>query len=99
MHSGNSPELQRFLFYKKVVHCSIVKLRPIESCKEMFAGMRILTMTSLYKYGVCRLVYKNREFFESERVQRTSDSRNKQRLVPPKHTSLYQKGIYYNGCS
>lgn len=57
--------LTDFVLQKRALRI-IARLHPTESCKEVFAEIRILIMTSLYIYEVWSFVYSNKKSFESE---------------------------------
>lgn len=96
---GTAPDVSRVFIIQKYAVRIIANLGPLESCRESFRRLGILTAYSTYIYEVCCVVHNNRHDFTLHQVDHSYSTRFKDRLLPASHTtSLYQRGIFYNAC-
>lgn len=74
---GNSPAAKDVFLSQKRVIRSMLGLRPIDSCRQAFKSLKILTIASLYILELNTYVYKHRSEFVTNRTVHSIDTRNK----------------------
>ena len=75
-----------------------MSLSPLDSCREAFSSLNILTFINVYIYEIVCFFYKNKNKFLTDRANYQYETRHKSSLLTPKHnTALFEKGSLYNG--
>lgn len=96
---GLCGDSQRAFVLQKYAIRIIEHLAPRQSCRQSFKDLGILTLPGIYLYEICCFVFKNRTTFSRNRVNHSYSTRFKDVFISDHHsTSLYQKGIFFNGC-
>ena len=69
-----------------------------ESCRKLFAELKILPLTSQYIFSLLLFVVNNRNYFIPNSIFHDSNTRHRNDLHLPQATlAMYQKGVYYSG--
>jgi len=69
-----------------------------ESCRGLFAELKILPLASQYIFSLLLFVVKNRNYFTSNSVICDSNTRHRNDLhLPQAKLTMYQKAVYYLG--
>lgn len=63
LHWGNSPSAREVFLRQKRVIRSLLGLRPLDSCRQAFKSLKILTLTSLYILEISSYIFKCRHSF------------------------------------
>jgi type IV secretory pathway VirB3-like protein len=94
-NSSHSPII--FKMQKRVLRI-LVGIGYRDSCRELFKGLKILTLSSQYIFSLLLFVIQNRGHFASNSAFHDINTRQKNDLHLP-HVSLimYQKGVLYSG--
>lgn len=93
---GQAVTISRVFVLQKRIIRLIYGLKPLESCRPIFKGNRILTLTSIYILKCSMHAYRNKDSFQRNCDTHAYPTRNKNDFVIPKHTTaLYEKSPYY----
>lgn len=94
---GNSTDVKSVLVLQK--RClRIITLTPRrETCRMLFAKFKILTVTSIYIFELCRFVLKNSHYFKriSDMPRNYATRRGNDLVLPISRLALYQSSPYY----
>ena len=90
---GNSPTSgDIFKIQKRTIRIITNKGR-LESCRDLFRNLKILTLSSQYVLSVRTFLVENRHYFIPNR-----DRHNLDLHLPPIYLSVVQRGVLYSGC-
>ena len=93
---GQAVTISRVFVLQKRIIRLIYGLKPLESCRPIFKGHRILTLTSIYILKCSMHAYRNKDIFQRNCDTHAYPTRNQNDFVIPKHTTaLYEKSPYY----
>jgi len=69
-----------------------------EPSRELFKELRILPLSSQYIFSLWLFIANNRDYFVSNSVYHSNNTRQKNYLHSPQATlAMYQKGVYHSG--
>lgn len=77
---GTSTYTKDVLICQKRIMRSIVGLKRLDSCRDSFRNLEILTVYSLYIFELCVYTYKNKENFLSNSNYHNFNTRNKNNI-------------------
>ena len=99
MHWGVCNEFNKLFILQKRAVRIIASLNRLQSCKESFKNLKMLTLPCIYIYETVCFVYKNKHIFTANHIDRRYDTRKKDYLLPKKHeTASFRKNSYFTGC-
>lgn len=95
---GNSSfATSTFILQKKAIR-SLCNLSPFESCRTYFQKLKILTVTNLYIFRLCILIYENRNTLASVSDRNPYSVRDRKKIEVPKYNlRINRKGPLYSG--
>jgi hypothetical protein len=76
----------------------MMKAKPMDSCRELFKRLGILTLYSQYIYSTLMFVVKHKDIFQVNTEDHGINTHHKLDLhVPSTRLTRMQKGLYYSG--
>ena len=95
---GNSPTARDVFVSQKRIVRAIFGLPVGTSCRSVFSNHKILTQCSLYIYGVCIFVFKNRRLYRTGEDIHSINTRSRADLRPvARRLTLGQSSVDYIG--
>ena len=93
---GTSTLVRKVFIMQKNILRIIYKLKPRDSCRELFQLKQIMTVYSLYIYSLILFVVNNPYIFELNSVIHGYNTRSKNDFHPPNvNLTKFKKGKYY----
>jgi exonuclease III len=85
------------ILQKKIIR--LIKNAPYDAhCRPLFKELHLMTVVSMYSFGVCLFTYDNKENFLTNGGNSSGPhTRNQNELCIPKHSStLFERNLYYS---
>ena len=96
---GRRHEMERVFILQKRAVRFLCGLGRLDSCRQHFVSLKILTVPAIYIHEVCCFVYTNKKMYKDFKFSHSYETRNKNSLTIPQHrTSLFERHLFYNGC-
>lgn len=95
---GNSTDVSVVFILQKRCLRIIALAGKRDTCRDLFVKFRVLTLTGVYIYELCRLVKKHPQYFNKigdKQGNYVSRRREKNVVVPPVRLAMFKNGSYY----
>lgn len=93
---GNSVNIERLFVIQKRTLRTMLKIKPLETCRGKFKNNKLLTLCSIYIQECLLYFFKNKQLFSDNEPQHNHNTRNFNYNYPIHRLTMTEKNAHYN---